>query len=129
MSIGLEWILTAVVAIVGSLVGVVWAMLNKRVDAQGDKIAESARHLQSDIEKQEKTTQDRFADVWGHINKLRDDTVEIKEMRGALTSKIEGIETRIGELPSHKDFYNMLRESEERIETRLVALLRGAKGA
>jgi len=112
MSIGLEWVLTAVIGIVGALVGVVWRMLNRRIDA-----------VEEDAKEQAKDTQQKFMDVRCHIEKLNDDTVEIKEMRGALTAKIESIEHRIKELPSHRDFYAMLRELEGRIEARLVVLL------
>jgi len=112
MSIGLEWILSAVITIVGGLVAVIWSTLNKKIEVAG-----------GDLEKQEKAAQERFADVWQHINRLRDDTVEIKEMRGVLTAKIESLESQIKGLPSYKDFHEMLRESEERIEARLAALV------
>jgi SMC interacting uncharacterized protein involved in chromosome segregation len=128
VSIGLEWILSAVIAIVGSLVGVIWSTLNKKIEvleAEGTAAKESNR---LEFEKYEDRTKERFTDVWGHINRLRDDTVEIKEMRGMLTSKIENLERQISELPSYKDFSNMLREQEERLETRMVALIASARG-
>jgi hypothetical protein len=128
VSIGLEWILSAVIAIVGSLVGVIWSTLNKKIEVLEADAAAAKERSSQEHEKYEDRTKERFADVWGHVNKLRDDTVEIKEMRGMLTSKIENIEKQISELPSYRDFSNLFRESEERMEARMVALIAGARG-
>jgi polyhydroxyalkanoate synthesis regulator phasin len=123
MSIGLEWILSAVIAIVGALLGVIWATLNNKIKELGEADDAAKQHCRNEFEKAETHSKERFADVWGHINNLRDDTVEIKEFRGSLTSKIENLKRQIADLPSYKDFAAMFRESEERIEARLIALV------
>jgi outer membrane murein-binding lipoprotein Lpp len=131
-------------------VGVIWSTLNKKIEVLEEAGAAAKEHARAESEKSEDRakerfadvwaslnklrddteakTAERFADVWGHVNKLRDDTVEIKEFRGSLTSKIEGLEAKVAELPSYRDFSAMLRETEERLEARLTALIDGIRG-
>jgi F0F1-type ATP synthase membrane subunit b/b' len=112
MAVSLDWILSAAVALIGALVSVIWHTLNKSIDG-------AAGALREDIDKASVDAHKRFGDVWAHINKLRDDVVEIKESRGSFGADIENIKKRIDEIPNYKEFCEMFRESEKRIDARL----------
>lgn len=112
MSVSLDWILSAAVALIGALISVIWHTLNKSIDGVADSLREG-------IDKVSDDTQKRFDDIWAHINKLRDDVVEIKEARGSFGTDIENIKKRIDEIPNYKEFCEMFHESEKRIDARL----------
>ncbi|MDR2697473.1 MAG: hypothetical protein LBB40_03240 [Holophagales bacterium] len=105
MSVGFEWLLGIVIMIVGALVGAIWKSLNGQIE----KIEAAYKHS--------------ISTVWDRIDELRKDVTEIKEQRGTQIAELENIKERISEIPNHKELCEMFRESEARMESRLITLL------
>jgi septal ring factor EnvC (AmiA/AmiB activator) len=126
MSIGLDWILTAVVALISTLVGVIWHSnaksvqdLSERLGKDVDCVAESH---QKALEKCGTESARQFSAVWQHINAQRKDIEVLKESRGSLATEIENIKKRLDDIPDHRALNSEFREFEARFERRLDAV-------
>jgi predicted nucleic acid-binding Zn-ribbon protein len=126
MSIGLDWILTAAVALIGTLIGVIWHSNVKSVQDVSERLGKDigcvAEQLQKSLEKCGAESARQFSAVWQHINSQREDIVVLKESRGSLATEIENIKKRLDDIPDHRALNNEFRDFEARFERRLDAV-------
>jgi cell division protein FtsB len=126
MSIGLEWILTAAVAMIGTLIGVIWHSNVKSIQDVSERLGKDivcvAEQQQKTLEKSGAEGAAQFSAIWQHINAQRDDVVALKESRGSLATEIENIKKRLDDIPDHRALNSEFREFEGRFERRLDAV-------
>jgi septation ring formation regulator EzrA len=118
--INTEWVLEAVITLVGGLVVYIWNSTNKSIE----KLEASFEAEIAELKAEDKR---KHATIWERLGKYEADITEIKEMRGSYAAELKNIEQRMDQIPNHKELCEMLRESEARIEARLITIISAVK--
>jgi primase-polymerase (primpol)-like protein len=102
-------IICIVLTLISGLVAVIWR----------DNSTRMTKHEEDDS----KTKQV----MWVHINKAEEDITEIKTSHAHYAAQMAAFQKRIDEIPNHKELCDMFKESEGRIESRIITIITAKK--